>query len=193
MQHIKSLSHQVLGVSSKAFTNNALQSLWVHSIRSSRAAPRDRQTILHCLKLLFNRELIRTANSPAERKEIKLNPLNLYPGSDSFIFESLAVSHANKKLLKGRINTEQRVCVFRFKGSEIGRQRLWKAFSCSVYRVVLSDVGNFNVTIYSIINKSLVYFPSFCFNWYLKSHCSLLLKEDTKQLLGTQLLWMFFI
>lgn len=113
MQHIKPLSHQVLGVLSKTF------SLWIHSIWSSRAAPRDKQTILHCLKPLFNRELIQTANSPAERKEIKLNPPNLYPGTDSFIFESLAVSHANKKLLKGRINTEQGVCMFRFRVSEL--------------------------------------------------------------------------
>lgn len=66
---------------------------------------------MHRLELPFNRELIQTAKSPREGKEIKVNPPNLYPGTDSFIFGSLAVSHANKKLLKGRINTEQgRVC-----------------------------------------------------------------------------------
>lgn len=62
---------------------------------------------LRCLELLLNRGLIQTANAPSERKEINLNPQNLYPGTDSFIFESLTVSHANKKLLRGRINTEQ--------------------------------------------------------------------------------------
>ncbi len=73
----------------------------------ARAASCNEQTASHCLKLLFSRELIQTANAPRERKEIKVNPPNLHPGTDSFIFESLAVSHANKKLLKGRINTEQ--------------------------------------------------------------------------------------
>lgn len=38
---------------------------------------------------------------------MKLNPLNLYPTTDSSIFESVAVSRANKKLLKGTRNTEQ--------------------------------------------------------------------------------------
>lgn len=95
------------GVFGKTFLNNALGSLWIQSIWSSWAAPRYKQTIFRRLKLLFNRELIQTADSPRERKEIKLNPLNLYLGTDSFIFESLAASHANKKLLKCRINTEQ--------------------------------------------------------------------------------------
>lgn len=96
-----------VGILHKTFLNNASQSLWLQSIWSSWAAPRDKQTVLHCLKLLFNRELIETANAPREKKEIKLNPPNLYPGTDSFIFGSLAVSQANKMLLKGRINTEQ--------------------------------------------------------------------------------------
>lgn len=95
MQHIKPLSHQVLEGLSKTFSNNTLQSLWTQSIWSSWAVPCDKQTVLHCLKLLFNRELIQTANSPRERKEIKVNPQNLYPGTDSFVFGSLAVGHAN--------------------------------------------------------------------------------------------------
>lgn len=95
------------GFLSETFSNNAPQSLWIQSIWNNWAAPRDKQTILHCLKLLSNKELTQTANSPTERKEIKLNLPNLYPGTDSLIFESLAGSHANKKLLKSRINTEQ--------------------------------------------------------------------------------------
>lgn len=93
-----------MGALSKIFLNNALQSQWTQNIWSIWAAPRDKQTVSYCLKLLFSKELIQTANSPGERKEIKCKAPNLYPGTDSFIFENLAASHANKKLLK---DTEQ--------------------------------------------------------------------------------------
>lgn len=100
----KKKTHQVVGALSKIFLNNALQSQWTQNIWSIWAAPRDKQTVSYCLQLLFSKELIQTANSPGERKEIKCNAPNLYPGTDSFIFENLAASHANKKLLK---DTEQ--------------------------------------------------------------------------------------
>lgn len=73
-----------------------------------------------------------------EKRNKKLNSPNLYPGTDSFIFESLAVSHANKKLLKGGINTEQVCARAQVQGFIIGRQRLRRRSSYTVYRVMFN-------------------------------------------------------
>lgn len=99
------------GILDNMLSHNALQSLWMHRVCSRWLAPHDKQTIFHCLKLLFSRGLIQTPNAPRERKEIKLNPSNRFPGTDSFIFERLAVSHANKTQTKywTRVSSGSRV------------------------------------------------------------------------------------
>lgn len=107
-QPIKLLSHQVSGCF--CVRRSQIMHCNHYEYKAYEAAEQlvvtSKQT-LRCLELLFNRGLIQTANASSERKEINLNPQNLYPGTDSFISESLTVSRANKKLLRGRINTEQ--------------------------------------------------------------------------------------
>lgn len=176
------------GALSKAF-NNALQSLWTQSIWSSWAAPRDEQTISWCLQLLFSTELTQTANSPRERKEIKCNAPNLYPGADSFIFESLAAFHANKRLLKDTeqeyVRSGSRVHSWQAEVVEVVATSLLRGFRtsrrtalCNFVTNRPSSVSRLNLsqcqTFIQWLTLSLTLFPRLSFtSAYLSSHAGM--------------------
>lgn len=85
-------------------------------------------TTFLCLGLLFNKDLHLTANAAdASEKRRKTGPaVRIFIQAQTF--EGLAVSHASKKPLKGRINTG--LCL-------IVSLKIWNPFSYSILRAVL--------------------------------------------------------